>query len=240
MSPAPAPPRFVAARSLAWMRERAERFGSRLIALQTGSFGGSAAEARRGPWILLALAALSVVVAGLLAAQLKLKTSFGELLPQNKESVIVANQVSERLTSASTLTVVAQGRDPQALKRFVDALSPELRRLGPEWVGAVDDGVRATREFFKKHQLLYAPLDDVQRIHDDIVERYDYEVARQTGTLIDDSSAPPPMSAEAIKERIEAQKAKASAEPDRFPDGYYMEPDGRMIAILVRTPVSFG
>src|SRR5262249_23760906 len=75
---------------------------------------------------------------------------------------------------------------------------------------------------------------------DEIVERYDFEAHRQAGTLIDDSVAPPPMTAEAVKQRIEAERVKASAEPDRFPDGYYTEPDGRMIAMLVRTPVSFG
>src|SRR4051812_20208507 len=120
------------------------------------------------PGVLLAIAFVTVLIAGFAASKLKLRTSFGELLPQNKESVIVADQVNERLIAASTLTLVAQGKDPAGLQRFIAALAPEIRALGPSYVGNVDDGVRASLDFFKKNQLLYAPLADVEKVHDEI------------------------------------------------------------------------
>jgi predicted RND superfamily exporter protein len=214
-------------------RRRAARLAARLVRAQT-----------EHPWLVLLGVLLTVALAGLATSRLTLKTSFGELLPQNKDSVVVAERVSQRLVSASTLVIVAQGEDKQALQRFVDALGPEIRALGPSLVGAVDDGVRASRQFFEQNQVLYAPLADVQQVHDEILERYDYEVAKVTGSALElDDDAPPPLTAESVKQRLtDRGKATTKPKPDdpQYPDGYYMEPDGRMIALLVRTGVSSG
>lgn len=189
------------------------------------------------PLRVLLVALLTVLIAGFGASRLKLKTSFGELLPKNKESVLIANRVAERLNTAATLTVVAQGSDNEALKRFVDELGPELRALGPDWIAVVDDGVRESRAFFAKNALLYGNAAEVQRIHDRIRERYEYEVAKQTGLLLDDSDPPPPITKEVINE--EATKHTAKAE-EQYPDGYYLDPNAHMIVVLCRTPVSGG
>jgi predicted RND superfamily exporter protein len=212
-------------------RDRLARLGAALVLWQTTR-----------PWALLGAALVSVALAAGLASRLTLKTSFGELLPQNKESVLVADKVAERLSDASTLTIVAQGPDKKALQRFIDTLAPAIRALGPGLVGNVDDGVRASQEFFAKHALLYASLDDVKKVHDEIIERYEYEVSKKLDLVVDDgASAPPPLTAEAVRDRV--TKAKSAATPSdgpQFPDGYYMEPDGHMIVLLVRTPVSSG
>src|SRR5215471_15767455 len=90
----PEAPEALAARASAWVRARLERFTVRLITLQTGGFGGPGHKfpgspaatpsraAQRGPWLLLAIALATVVLSGFAASRLKLKTSFGELLPQ--------------------------------------------------------------------------------------------------------------------------------------------------------------
>jgi hypothetical protein len=200
----------------------------------------------RRPGALLGAALVTVALSGVAASQLTLKTSFGELLPQNKESVVIAERVSQRLVAASTLVVVAQGDNPEALKQFVDALAPEIRALGPSMVGAVDDGVRASQQFFEQNQVLYAPLEDVQGVHDEILERYEYEVAKATGSDLGlDDETPAPLTAEGLRQRLEERSKKKGQDPkvaaeQRYPGGYYMEPDGRMIALLVRTPVSSG
>lgn len=197
------------------------------------------------PWTVLAVALVTLVLAALGASRLTLKTSFGELLPENAESVKVAERVSERLVSASTLTIVAQGEDPDALKRFVDALAPAIRDLGPEWVGTVDDGVGATNQFFRDNALLYAPIEDVREVHEEIVSRYTYEVEKRAGLLIDeDEEPPPPITADSIKQRIDErtnQRAKKAGLPKQVAtEGYYIEPDGKFIAVIVQTPVSIG
>lgn len=193
----------------------------------------------RRPYATLLVALVSVAIAGLAASRLTLKTSFGELLPQNKESVLVAEEASERLVSASTLTIVAQGESPEGLKRFIDALAPKIRALGPGVVGDVDDGVRASRAFFEKNKLLYAKLGDIEKVHDQILDRYDYAIAQQLGTALDDE-APEPITAESLRARLGEGKAKGASTGPTYPDGYYMEPDQRMIALIVRTSVPGG
>ena len=190
------------------------------------------------PWRLLAVALLSAAVAGVLAARLQLKTSLGQLLPQNKESVVVADRVGQRLVSASTLVVVAQAQDTEALKRFVDTLAPEIRALGP-LVGAVDDGVKETSKFFEQNQVLYAPLADVQEVHDEILSQYERRVAKMMDLALDEEPTEP-LTAASVRERLEKKKGEATKTFDRYPGGYYLEPDGHMIALLVRTPVSSG
>ncbi len=207
----------------------------RLAQLQTGR-----------PWTMLAMAVASVVLAVLLASQLGFKSSFGELLPENKESVIIAEQVAERLPAVSILSLVIQGDEgckDEALKRFVDALAPELRALGPEWVGMVDDGVQQAQQFFEDNKFLYAPLDLVEEVHDEINERYDYEVHKRAGTLLDEDDPPEPLTEESIRKRIEKRRGKGSAEQkakERYPDGYYLDPESHTIVVLLRTPVSSG
>src|SRR5262245_34071046 len=185
-----------AARGAPSLRARVERAAGALVELQL----------HRPHWLLL-FALATIALSGFAASRLTLKTSFGELLPQNKNSVIVADRVSQRLVSASTLVVVAQNDDAQALKRFIDALAPEIRALGPS-VGAVDDGVRASREFFEHYQILYAPLADVEKVHDEILERYEYEVLKQNDGTLENENAPPPITAESIRQHLEERTKK--------------------------------
>ena len=195
----------------------------------------------RKPWLFVLIAVLSVIPAGIASAGLGFKADFAELLPDNKPSVIEMRRVSERLPGASTLTVVAQIDDTlnrSSLERFVDALVPKLQRMGPEWVGAVDYGVQATRRFFEEEKLYYADLEDLRKAHTEIIERYDYEVAKAQDTLIDDEDPPDPISAESIKQRLLGKRAEKSDEPDPYPNGYYQSQDGKLIAVLIRTPVS--
>ena len=193
------------------------------------------------PGAVLLVALLTVVLAGLAASRLTLRTSLSELLPANKESVIVAEQVSQRLSITSTLTIVVEGPSAEPLKRFVDALVPELQKLPPNLVGSVDAGVHESRKFFEQNKLFYAPLEDVEKVHAEILARYEHEVQKQAGfdLGIDDEDAPPPLTAAMIREKLD-ERTKASGAKDPYPGGYYIEPGGRLIAILLRTPIPAG
>jgi predicted RND superfamily exporter protein len=191
----------------------------------------------RRPVAILAAVLVSVAFAGVLASRLTLRTGVTELLPENKQSVRTAHDVAARLAAASTLVVVARGKDKLALERFVDALAPELRALPPGYVGSVDDGIRAARAYVESHAL-YAPLADVEAAHARIVERYDYEVGRAMGTLLDESEPPPPITLESL--RGDEARAELDELERRFPDGYYLEPGGELIAVVVRTDVPVG
>jgi predicted RND superfamily exporter protein len=195
------------------------------------------------PWTVLLLALLTLIPAGWGASGLRLKPDFAELLPDGKESVIEMRRVSERLPGASTLSIYVQtdASNPKALESFVDAVAPKLQALGPEWVGSVDAGVKESQAFFEKNKLLYAGHDDLKKAHDEVLERYEYEVSKASGTLLDESDAPPPLSAESIKRRLQGDRKEDPNAPKKdnaYPRGYYENADGTYAAVLVRTPVS--
>jgi predicted RND superfamily exporter protein len=199
-------------------------------------------QARR-PWLLVVLALLTLVPAGFASNQLfhDLRMDFSELLPDNKESVIEMRRVSKRLAGASTLSIAlstsSQGKQKE-LEACVDALVPELYGLGPEWVGAVDSGVKETRRFFDENAAFYASLDDLKKAHARILERYDWEVSKQQGSLLDDEDEPEAITAESIEKQLAAKKPSASPGSPTFPNGYYENPEGNFIALMIRTPVT--
>ncbi|MBK7583064.1 MAG: MMPL family transporter [Myxococcales bacterium] len=200
-------------------------------------------QARR-PWLFIAIAVVSLLPAAWSTLGLGFKSDFAELLPDNKPSVIEMRRVSQRLAGVSTLSIVAEvpKANPEGLKRFVDQLVPRLTALGPERVGAVDYGVQDARAFFEKNKLFYAAYDDLKQAHDEVVERYDYEIAKKQGTLLDDdeTEAPPPLTADDIEKRLTPKKKDEKPVKDAPPyrDNYYMNADGTHVAVIVRTPAS--
>ncbi len=218
-----------------------------------------AAFQTRRPWLVILLTFLTLGPAGWLTVLLfsDLRQSFTELLPDNKPSVVEMRRISGRLAGVSTLTLVAEGTSRAALKRFVDDMVPRIEGLGPEWVAAADSGHRAAENFFESRRHVYAPLEDIQKLHDEVLDRWDYEVGKETGTtldVVDEADVPPPLTAERIRERLGVAKPKpaegeAPAEanapappPEADTKGYWIGEDekGLYASILVRTPFSAG
>jgi predicted exporter len=194
------------------------------------------------PWLLVVIAALSLVPAAWFARHLDFKPDLSELLPDSKQSVIEMRRVSKRLAGNATLSIIVRTAQPgkqRELEACVDALVPALYGLGKDWVGAIDYGVKDARQFFDENALFYASLDELQKAHDRIVERYDWEVAKQQGSLLDDDDdEPPPITADSIEKQLEAHKTSSTAQGPSFPNGYYENPEGSYAAILVRTPAA--
>lgn len=195
-------------------------------------------------WFLLA-ALLTLGPCVFVISKLKIRTAFSELLPDDKPSVVELRRVNQRLPAASTLTVVAESADTALLKRFVDELTPKLRALPKGWVAAVDPGPREAQRFFESNKLLYLPLAEVERLHADVVEKYDREVQRRAGMSLDleddedPSNGKPLVDSQELKRRVEAGFAKLlKAAPGQ--DGYYIGEDGKLAAIFVRTTLTSG
>ncbi|HVW28396.1 MAG TPA: MMPL family transporter [Polyangiaceae bacterium] len=193
------------------------------------------------PWTIVLFTVLTLLPASIGASRLTLRTSLSELLPDSKPSVIEMRRDGKRLAGSSTLTVVAEGKDTEALKRFVDAVVPKIVALGPSLVGGVDDGPRRMQAFFEDHKYLYADLDDLKKLRDDVVDRYDAQVARAAGfdLGLDDEDEPKSISIDDIVDRLE-KKAKEAKKNSPGVDGYYIGEGGKMIAVLVRTPFETG
>ena len=193
----------------------------------------------RHPVLVLLIAACTLVPSALAIRGLELKTGFGELLPDDKPSVVELRRVSDRLASASTLTVVAHSRDTALLKRFVDELTPKLRALPPSLVSSVDAGPGQAQQFFERNKHLYAPLADIRELHRQVVERYDYEISRRMGTDLDleQDEEPAPLDVKAFETRLDGAMASArKAAPGQ--DGYYIGENGTLAAIFIRTTLA--
>lgn len=189
----------------------------------------------RRPFLVVLVALCSIAPSAWLAAGLEVRTGFGELLPDSSPAVVEHRKVSTRIASQSTLAVTAQGEDTDVLKRFLVEITPKLRELPNEWVSSVDNGPREATQFFEKHKHLYADLADVEQLHRDVIERYDWEVGRELDLNLDDEP-PPAFDPKAISARLERKltEAKKSAPGT---DGYYLGEGGKFAVIMLRTPL---
>ena len=201
-----------------------ERLLARLVSVQVAR-----------PYLILVLALLTVLPAAALVRRLELKTGFSELLPDDTPSVVEMRRVSGRLSSMSLLAVTAESKDTALLERFVDELVPKLRRLPPDLIASVEDGPREAERFFEQNKHLYAGLDELKALHDKILTRYDWEVARATDTLLDDE-APEPITAQTVRGTFQKSLDRAK-EATPGAGGYYIGEDGTLAVILIRTPL---
>jgi hypothetical protein len=183
----------------------------------------------------LIVAALTAV-AVLLATRLTVLTGFESLLPQERPSVQELNRVAAKTAGVSTLFVVlsgGEGTPVEALRKAGDALVPELEKLGPPWVGSVEDGVHEAYRFLAPRAGLYADTAKLTKLRDDVEARFTYEVNKATGALLDDDEAPPELDAKALQ----ASFGVSDLDAERFPDGYYQSKDGKTLVVTIRSKV---
>lgn len=193
------------------------------------------------PWLVIAMVLLLQVPALWLASGLEVRSSFRELLPERKASVVELDRLGTRMGGGGTLIVLAQGGDGPELRRFVEALSARIRGFGPRWVTGVDDGARHWKQFVRSHWWVYARDGDLQSLRDDLVEARDREVLRRAGLdleLDDEASELSPTGRlQAAMDRFAEPRVATWA--DGMPD-YYVDDHARLGAVVVRTPFATG
>jgi uncharacterized protein len=191
------------------------------------------------PWLVIVTVLATLLPAGVLASRLDLKTSFSELLPDSKPSVIEMHRTEGRLASNATLTVVAESGSVVALKAFVDALVPRLSALDPTLVSSVDYGTHDAEAFFERNQALYLDLDQLRDFHERFLEAYDAKVQKAAGldfALDSDGSEDDALAS--MNDELDAQAKKAQSERPGV-DGYYIgNAGGQLAAILVHTSLA--
>lgn len=186
------------------------------------------------PGTVLAVVFVVTAIATFFAARLKLLTGFENLLPQERPSVVELNRVGARTAGLSTVFVVLEGQDPEGIRKAVDELVPALQALGQPWVGQAESGVQVAKAFLEPRAGLFVPLDTLQSLHDEVEARFEYEVAKESGTLVDDEEPPPPLDAEKLKKRLGTDKLDAAGQ---FPGGRYQSRDGKTAVIVLRSGV---
>ncbi len=188
----------------------------------------------RRPWLTLLVVGLVTLVSALFALRLGVKTGFEAMLPENRRSVKELDRVAARTAGVSTIFVVLEGDDTAAMRKAADALVPELRKIGPPWVGAVENGVHDAIAFMSPRAGLFADLKQLEKLREDVDARYEYEVAKATGALLDEDGEKPP---EINGETIQKQLGLKDEDLARFPDGYYQSQDGKTLVVAIRAGV---
>ncbi|MBS1151493.1 MAG: exporters of the superfamily [Myxococcaceae bacterium] len=146
-----------------------------------------------------------------------LRTDAAELLPGGARSARDAAVVAERVGSWAEETVALYGPEPEALRRFADALAPRLSAI-PGVVASVEYRVDEVQRFFHERRWLFLSTADLQELRD--------RLDRMDKTTID-----------AAIERISAANRGTVELFERFPDGYFLretqDPAGRPTHALV-------
>jgi len=143
-----------------------------------------------------------------------LRSELEELLPTESPSVVALASLKRRLGLHKYLGVVVDAGSREALpvaESFLDALADRARAYPSGLVRTVRTGNEAEVEFLKTHGALYLDVSDLETLRRRVEAKRDYEVARATGTLLDDTQPPPTIDARDIRERYEKRLGRSSS-----------------------------
>ncbi len=191
----------------------------------------------RRPWVPLLGVALVTCVLGLLASRLELRTRYDALLPDSQPSVQELHRVEARTASAQTLLILLEAHDPAVLRAMGNTVAAKLTQLGTDIVSSAEDGTQAARAFLTPRAGLFLSVPELEQLREDVFARWDYEVAKEAGELLDDSG--PPITIEQIEKRFK-KKADAAGAAEDHSDGYYARKDGTGLVVVVRSPIAGG
>lgn len=197
----------------------------------------SALQIRR-PWVPIFGVLLVTCVMGWFALHLELRTQYTALLPDSQPSVVELHRVEARTASAQTLFVLLEDKDAAVLRSMGDLAVQKLMLLGPDLVSSAEDGTQAARAFLSPRAGLFLTVPELERLRGDVDARWDYEVAKESGELLDDNG--PPVTMEQVEARFRGKAEAAGATQEDRSDGYYASKDGTSLVVVVRSPVPGG
>lgn len=186
----------------------------------------------------LMVAALVVLVSLVLASQLELRLRFEQLLPEGRPSVVALARLQENVPTGSRAFVVVEGGRVAAQRAFADELVRRLRARAPSWLADVSAGIGEARAFLEPRAGLFVELKELQQLRDDVEARWSWEVARETGALLDDDEPPPELTPSGLEQRFASRLG--AAELERFPGGYFAAKDGSALVVAVAASVGSG
>jgi len=187
--------------------------------------------------IALALGALGAVFSARLYTNLR--SGFEELLPDSAPSVVASRTIAKKLHNVTSLSVVLEGEDGDALDRFADDLAARLAKLPPELVESVEYRTDAQERFVHRFGGFYLSREDLESIQKRLDARIAWEKRKAnplTHLLDDEEESGPPPSLEF--QDLEAKYGAVNGALSQFRKGYFQTPDGHLLVLLVRPPES--
>jgi predicted RND superfamily exporter protein len=116
------------------------------------------------PWLVLAVLAAFTALCVWRGTLIRVETDLKRLLPEDADSVVALEAARERRGESDQFVIAVTSPDPLATVQLVDALAERMQQWPEvEWVAVQED-----RSFFREHALLYLPVDDLRRIHDNL------------------------------------------------------------------------
>ncbi len=185
-------------------------------------------------WILaLALAAPATWRTAHLYAHLR--TELEQLLPRDAPSVRAIEELRQRVDGIQHLGVVVDSGTAEnlpAAERMVDDLAARARQYPAELVREVRTGTGDERRFLEEHAPLFMDLADLRTIRARLEARRDWEVSRQTGSLLDDDERPPSIDVSDVRQRVEA---RVRANGPALPGDRFSNPELHLTLLLIET-----
>ncbi|MCB9667794.1 MAG: MMPL family transporter [Myxococcales bacterium] len=174
-----------------------------------------------------------------LALELELNSHWRALLPDTTPSVRDLNRIGDNIGGLSTLSVVIQSHDLPAMQRFAHDAVPRLKQALGKDIVRIDWNLKAYKDLVTAHRHLYVPLEELQKIRDDLSSRLEYETLSANPLYVDlGDEAPPPIQTfiKDVKTTVQAQAEVL----DEFPEGYYVHPKKDLLVFFIRTDVEGG
>lgn len=188
-------------------------------------------------WPLAVVFSLFFVFCVHISSQLKLKSDFKELLPENFQSVKDLNRMLTRAPSTAGLIVAIESDDPQSSIRFGNALVEKLKTYPPEYISSIDYNAKELKAFFEDHKYLYMDLLDLQELKDRLQRKIQREKVKHSGLFMS-FETPDEEKENFSTDDIEAKYRKKAGNYSAYIDGYYFSENGQLMAILIRPPGS--
>ena len=177
----------------------------------------------RHGWLLWAVAILIAIPATFRTVSLyrHLKSDLEELLPRDSPSVRALDEMRARLPGLQYLGVVIDTGNPEnlpAAERFLDDLAARIRTYPPDMVREVRTGNATEKKFGENQAPLYVDRGDRKDVLRRVEARRDYEVEKESGSLLDDSEPPPSLDLSDIENRYDKRLTDKKSESGRFSD----------------------
>jgi uncharacterized protein len=154
------------------------------------------------------------------------------LLPRDAPSAVATEELRRRMAGLQFLGVFVDSGTPGQLpraERLLDDLATRVRAYPSGLVRVVRTGNAEEQGFVEAHAPLYMDLADLQTLRDRIEARRDWEVAKQTGALLDDSERPPLDLAD-----IRSKYADRTRDAGRFDHGRYSSATDHATLLLIQ------
>lgn len=164
------------------------------------------------------------LLAGSLAARLKIKADSADLLPDDYVSVRELNRIKERVGGAAPLMVIVTGHDLAACVEFMHVLADSLE--GSPMLSSIVRGRMAQADFLSRNRLLYMDLADLRELEARVEEKVELEKLRRSPLYIGLEDEEDPLEFD----DLEARYAGGS---EGFHRDYYLTKEGNGVILRV-------